>query len=309
MRKIWKTLGVIVGSVLALWLMIFLKPVGKRPDWPFYREKDPDLLVIAHRGGKGIAPEGTIAAFDQAVELGVDILEYDIHMTSDERLVVIHDPSVDRTTNGSGLINELTLEEVQRLDAGYHFQDEAGNYSFRNQGVYIPTVEEIFTRYPQMRQLIEIKDTNNPELYEEIIQKLWSLIVEYGMEEEVMIGSFDHEINERFDEVSAGVIPIGAGEQAVRSFVEKHVPYLNGLAKTNFDSMQLPIEQEGHDLTKRNIIRSAQKRNVSIYYWTINEAEEMRELIEKGADGLITDYPDRALKVKKEMKQRFVKSK
>ena len=302
MKNIWKVLGTIVGTVGAVWLILFLKPVEKRPKHAFAQKRDPALLVIAHRGGKGLAPEGTMAAFDQAFNLAVDVFEYDIHRTSDGHLVVIHDPSVDRTTDGTGLVNEMTLEEVQSLDAGYHFEDEAGNLSFRGQGVYIPTVEEVFAKYPDMRQLIEIKDTNDPVLYEDIIDELWQLIVEYGMEDQVMIGSFDHEINERFAEVSWGQIPIGAGEQAVRSFVEMHVPYLNGLAKSPFDSLQLPMEQEGHNLTTKNIIRSAQKRNISLYYWTINEEEEIRELILKGVDGIITDYPNRVQKVLAELK-------
>lgn len=303
MKKVWKVLGTIGGLVAGVWLAIFLKPVEKRPKRAFDRKRDPDLLVIAHRGGKGLAPEGTMAAFDQAFALGVDIFEYDIHRTIDGHLVVIHDASVDRTTNGTGLVNEMTLEEVQRLDAGYHFVDEAGNFSFRGQGIYIPTVEEVFAKYPAMRQLIEIKDTNDPALYEEIIHDLWQLIVAYRMEDQVMIGSFDHEINERFAEVSRGQVPIGAGEQAVRSFVKMHVPYLNGLAKAPFDSLQLPVEQEGHNLTTRNIIRSAKKRNISLYYWTINEEEEIKELILKGVDGIISDYPNRVQKVIEELKQ------
>ena len=302
MKNIWKVLGAIIGIVTGVWLAIFLKPVEKRPKRVFDQKRDPGLLVIAHRGGKGLAPEGTMAAFDQAFNLAVDAFEYDIHRTSDGHLVVIHDPSVDRTTNGIGLVNEMTLEEVQSLDAGYYFEDEEGNFSFRGQGVYIPTVEEVFAKYPDMRQLIEIKDTNNPALYEAIIEELWQLIVTYEMEDKVMIGSFDHEINERFAEVSWGKIPIGAGEQAVRSFVKMHVPYLNGLAKSPFDSLQLPVEQEGHNLTTKNIIRSAQKRNISLYYWTINEEEEIRELILKGVDGIITDYPNRVQKILEELK-------
>lgn len=302
MKKFWKSLGIIGGITLVVWLTIFLKPVEKRPKRAFDQKRDPNLLVIAHRGGKGLAPEGTMAAFDQSFDLGVDVFEYDIHRTSDGHLVVIHDASVDRTTNGTGLVNDMTLEAVQSLDAGYHFEDEAGEYSFRGQGVHIPTVEEVFTKYPMMRQLIEIKDTNDPVLYEEIIDELWQLIITHDMEDQVMIGSFDHAINERFAEVSWGKIPIGAGEQAVRSFVEKHVPYLNGLAKAPFDSLQLPVEQEGHNLASKNIIRSAKKRNISLYYWTINEEEEMKELMLKGVDGIITDYPDRAQKVIAELK-------
>ncbi len=301
MKKFLKGIGVLLGIVLLIWGIIYLFPVKKRPDRSFYRADDPEVLVIAHRGGRGIAPEGTMAAFDKSFALGVDVFEYDIHQTADGHLVVIHDPSVDRTTDGSGLVNEMTLAEVQALDAGYQFKDEQGEYSYRNQGVYIPTVVEVFEAYPDMRQLIEIKDTNDPALYDEIIEQLWALIQEHEMEDQVMIGSFDHEINEAFEELSEDRIPIGAGEQAVRDFANMHVPYLNGLAKSSVDSLQLPVEEEGHNLASKNIIRSAKKRNMAIYYWTINEKNEMKELILKGVDGLITDYPDQMKEVIEEL--------
>lgn len=302
MKKFLQILAILLAIVLLLWGFIYIKPVEKRPARAFYRDEDPDFLVIAHRGGKGLAPEGTLAAFEKAKTLDADIIEYDIHQTLDGHLVVSHDPTVDRMTDGTGVINEMTLKEVQALDAGYHFKDADGNYSYRNQGIYIPTVIEVFENYPEMRQLIEIKDTNNEDLYEEIIKKLWALIQEYEMEDQVMIGSFEHGINERFEELSEGRIPIGAGEDAVREFAYMHVPYLNGLAKSRVDSFQLPVEEEGHDLTSRNIISSAKKRNIAIFYWTINDEDEMRELIAKGVDGLITDYPDRLNKVIKELK-------
>ncbi len=292
LRKWLKAFGLLLGILAVTWLAIFLWPVEERPDYAFYRDDDPEVLNIAHGGGLGLAPDATLAAFEASAENGVDVLEYDTHITSDGHLVAIHDATVDRTTNGTGLVNEMTLEEVQALDAGYHWEDEKGATPYRGMGLYIPTVEEVLRTYPDMRHLIEIKDTNKPELYEGIIQELWRLIQETEMENNVMVGSFTHAINERFEEVSGGRIPIGGGEEAIRDFVTKHVPFLNGLAETNFDALQIPVEQEGYDLTQRNILRGAENRNKVVYYWTINDEEVMRDLIEKGADGIMTDYPD-----------------
>ncbi len=301
-KKLWKIVGASAALLSGAWLAAYKWPVAKRPQRAFYRADDPDILNIAHRGGRGLAPEGTIVAFDNAMKLNVDMFEYDTHITKDGHLVVIHDNTVDRTTNGTGKVNEMTLKEIQSLDAGYNFVDEKGEYSFRGQGVYIPTVEEVFKRYPNMRHLIEMKDTNDVHLYEDVIQELWRLISENNMEDHIMVGSFNHDINERFEAVTWGQIPIGAGESAVRSFVEKHVPYLNGLAPSTVDSLQLPVEQEGYDLATNNIIQSAKKRNMSIYYWTINDETQMRELIAKGVDGIMTDYPDRLQKVLTEVR-------
>lgn len=301
-KKILMGLGATALATAGAWYAAYSWPVPKRPNRKFYREDDPDVLNIAHRGGRGLAPEGTIAAFDNAMALKVDMFEFDTHITKDGHLVVIHDSTVDRTTNGTGWVNDMTLEEIQSLDAGYHFVDENDEHSFRDQGVYIPTVAEVFERYPDMRHLIELKDTNRASLYEDMIQELWYLIQEYDMMDNVMVGSFTHEINERFEAVTWGQIPIGAGETAVRDFVTKHVPYLNGLAKSNVDSLQLPTEAEGYDLTTKNIIESAKKRNMSIYYWTINDEAQMRELIEKGVDGIMTDYPDRLRRILAEVR-------
>lgn len=301
MKRALKIFAIILSIIGIAWLVIFLWPVKERPDRAFYRQDDPEVLVIAHRGGRGLAPEGTMVAFDHAVSLGVDVLEFDTHMTSDGYLVVSHDNTVDRTTDGTGKINEMTLEEVQMLDAGYWFTNDQGEYPFRDKGIYIPTVEEVFQKYPKMRHLIELKDTNAPELYEDVIQELWRLIQEYNMEDHVMVGSFTHAINERFEEVSLGQIPVGAGEDAVRDFATKHVAFLNGLAGSNVDSLQLPTEGDGFDLTKKNIIQSAKARNMSIYYWTINDKETMRELIEKNVDGIMTDYPNLLIEVLEEM--------
>lgn len=301
MKKSLKIFGTVVVGVLVVWLAIFLWPVKERPAMAFF-EGNPDVLVIAHRGGYGLAPESTFEAFDNAAQLGADVLEYDLHMTKDGHLVAIHDDTVDRTTDGTGKVNDLMLEEIKALDAGYGFEDEEGNHTFRGQGVQMATLEEIFERYPDMHQLIELKDTNRPDLHEEMIQDAWRLIQEYQMEDKVMIASFDQTINERFEEVSGGKVAIGAGEQAVRGFVTRHVPFLNGIAKSEADALPLPVEAEGFDLTSKNMMNGARKRNMSIYYWTINDAEEMRELIKKGADGIMTNYPDVLMQVLAETK-------
>lgn len=292
MKKFLKFLGILLGLIAIIWLAIFIWPVEERPDHAFYREDDPAVLNIAHRGGRGLMPEGTIAAFDTAIEQGADILEYDTHLTKDGHLVVIHDSTVDRTTDGSGLVNEMTLSEIQALDAGYHWEDENGQTPYRGEGLYIPTVEEVLRAYPDDRHLIEMKDTNQPELYEAVMQELWQVIQTTEMADNVMVGSFTHSMNERFEEIVNHQIPIGGGEEAIRSFVTMHVPFLNGLANSEFDALQIPVAQEGFDLTQSNIFRGARKRNQVVYYWTINDKETMRDLVEKGADGIMTDYPD-----------------
>ncbi|MBI5042876.1 MAG: phosphatidylinositol-specific phospholipase C domain-containing protein [Nitrospirae bacterium] len=99
-------------------------PLFKRPDRKFLKTDRP--LNIAHRGGRGLSSEHTIVAYKKALYVGADVLELDVHSTKDGEIVVIHDPTVDRTTNGTGLVNELTLSEIKRLDAGYRFAIKGG---------------------------------------------------------------------------------------------------------------------------------------------------------------------------------------
>ena len=291
MKKLFKYIGILLGIILFIWFILFLFPLSSDSERAFF-EGDEGTLVIAHRGGLDHAPENTLEAFSHARTIGVDILEYDVFITADGELVAIHDETVDRTTDGTGRVNEMTLEEIQSLDAGYHFQNESGEHEYRNTGVYIPTVEEVFQEFSNVRQLIELKATNDPERYEEMIQEMWRLIEEYDMHDTVLIASFDHEINLRFNEVADGSVAIGAGEQETRQFVTLHKAFLNLVYQPTADAFQLPVEQEGFNLADWKLIRGAENRGMDVYYWTINDETTMRDLIDLGAHGIITDDPE-----------------
>jgi len=295
-KKWLKRIGIALVGILAVWFILFLFPLSSDEETPFF-EGDEGTLVMAHGGGLDLAPGGTLEAFRQSDELGVDVLEYDVHITSDDELVVIHDATVDRTTDGSGTVNEMTLEEVQSLDAGHSFQDENGDYPYRDQGIYIPTVEEVFEEFDHTRHLIELKDTNDPELYEDMAQEMWDLIETHDMHEDVMIASFDHNINELFADISDGTVAIGAGEQEAEEFVIAHKAFANLLYNPSADAFQLPTEQRGFNLADWKLIRGANNRGMQVYYWTINDEETMRELVELGAHGIMTDDPELLMEV------------
>ncbi|GGA86786.1 glycerophosphodiester phosphodiesterase [Ornithinibacillus halotolerans] len=293
----WKIAFGIIGSLILVWLIIYLWPVSKNTDLSKFDKGRP--LVIAHGGGNHLAPSNTLAAFTNASELGVDVLEFDIHMTKDGHLVSIHDPTIDRTTDGTGIVNEMTLEEVQSYDAAYSFQDLNGEYSFRGQGVYIPTVEEIFSTIndPEMLYTIEIKDTNHPELYREMSEKLWELIKSYGLEENVIIAAFDHDIIEIVKDVTNGEALVSGGRDEITKFVIFHKLFLNGLYKQQVHALQIPTEDSNINLMDKKIIRGANKRGMQVHYWTINDTETMQELIDLGANGIMTDRPDLLLEL------------
>lgn len=296
MKKWFKGVGIVFTLILLVWLALFLFPLSSESDHAFLKQKDRPL-VIAHRGGMTHRPENTMEAFQHADELGVDMLEYDVFITADGELVVMHDETVDRTTDGTGRVNDLTLEEIRSLDAGYSFIDEQGYPAYRGTGVSVPTVEEVFQEFGHKRQLIELKATNDPDRYEEMIQEMWRLIEAHNMHKQVLIASFDHDINMRFDELAGGQVAIGAGEQQARRFVIAHKAFANLLYRPTAQAYQLPTEQDGFDLMDWKLIRGASNRGLQVYYWTINEEETMRELIDLGAHGIMTDDIERLISI------------
>ena len=160
----------------------------------YFKNLQAAPLVIAHRGGAGLWPENTLHAFKQAQLLGVDVIEMDVRSTSDGVLVVLHDATVERTTDGKGRVGEMTLAELSRLDAGYKWSSDGGKtFPFRGQGIVVPTLQEVFTALPEMRFNIEPKQ-DAPSM----AQPLCRLIREHRMADKVMLGSFSSTVLEEF---------------------------------------------------------------------------------------------------------------
>jgi len=256
---------------------------------PFFRKHHP-VLVMAHRGGRGLAPENTMVAFQQAVALGVDVLELDIHSTADGVLVVIHDETVERTTDGQGPVHGYTLAELKQLDAGYHWSADGGKiHPFRGQGITIPTLEELFVTFPRMRMNIDMK-----QKAPSIVSAFVRLIIAHDMVEQVLVGSFsDASIARYRRHLLEGV--------TAASLTETRLFYLLAkLGLTRFyhpaaQAFQIP-EQYGRWRIGPRFIEAAHRCQMEVHIWTVNDVADMRRLIDWGVDGIITDYPDRLLR-------------
>lgn len=285
-----KRVGIILLGIVGVLLVVYgvlawrSRPV---PDHPFFGNRD-QVLVIAHQGGEKLRPDNTLVAFSYAVELGVDVLEMDMHSTQDGVLVVMHDESVDRTTDGSGLIKEMTLAELKTLDAAYNWphHDPEGPRPYRGQGITVPTVEELFQAFPQMRMNIEIKQTDPP-----IVQPFCDLLRQYNMTDQVLVASFDPETMVNFRQTCPEVATSGT-EPEIRSFFIPNTIFLGAVYQSPAEAFQVP-EYSGdlHVLTGR-FIRGAHRHNVDVHAWTIDEPEDMARLIDLGIDGIITNRPD-----------------
>ncbi len=263
-------------------------PLLKRVDRAFLKTDRP--LNIAHRGGRGLSPEHTILAYKKALEAGADVLEMDIHSTKEDEIVVIHDPTVVRTTNGKGMVNELTLSEIKRLDAGYRFAIKRRNkeiYPFRSKGLTIPTLREVFSEFQNQRINIEIK-----QFEPQIEDALFGIIKEMDMTDNVLVVSESHEAIKRFRKISNNAIATGASVSEVRRFVIFMRLKMMPLYIPTADAFQIPEYHGDYHLLTEEFIERAHKKNIKIHVWTINEKKEMERLIKLGVDGIMTDYPD-----------------
>jgi len=284
-------LGLVVAALVwGLYRMITIQPPQPKP----YYATLPQPAVLAHRGGKGLWPENTLEAFRNAWAMGADVLEMDVHGTRDGAIVVIHDATVDRTTDGSGAVKEMTLAQVQALDAGYRFTlDNGQTYPYRGKGVRIPTLEEVFDALPDARFNIEIKSNDPP-----IVDTLAGLIERKGVQDQVVVGSFSHETVQAFRRRMHGVPTFGS-ESEIRSFWIYQMLRVPRIWRPVADTLQVPLTYKVSGrrvavLTSR-FVRSAHSLGVRVDAWTINDPDEMARLLDMNVDGIITDYPDRLL--------------
>lgn len=266
-------------------------------EYKIFAEKTSRTLVIAHRGGAGISPENTLFAYKRAINLGVDMLELDIHRSLDGELIVIHDSTVDRTTDGSGAIVAMTLEEIKKLDAGFRWTNNGGKtFPFRGQGIQIPTLREVFQAFPDIKINVEPKyETPSP------VAPLCSLIKEFNREDKIIVGSFRDEVLEDFRKTCPNVATSASPSEAT-FFLARYKIGLSQNSSPQMQVLQIPQRIGSLQIVDENYIKAIHERDLDVHVWTINDVEDMKELIKIKADGIMTDYPDRLLELLKSEK-------
>jgi len=228
--------------------------------------------VIAHRGASGHAPENTMAAFRRAVELGATFIETDLRLSRDARFVAIHDSTLDRTTNGRGLVRDFTLEQLRELDAGSWFRPEFA-------GERIPTIEEIFAfaRETDVGFYLEIKHEGTWGIHHAMAEALRSA----KEAAQCVVISFDARTLENLRRLDAMLMMGLLFETQMPNAIEK--------AQSIGARQILPRA----DLVTRELVEAAHRADMQIATWTVNEPEQMRALIAAGVNGIMTNYPDR----------------
>jgi glycerophosphoryl diester phosphodiesterase len=247
------------------------------------------VLNIAHRCGGGLWPENTIYALRNSMAMGVDAVEIDIQQTRDGHFVVIHDLTVDRTSNGRGRVVDMTLKEIKSLDAGYRFtKDKGQSFPYRNKGITIPTLEEILmtSMNTSLIIIVEIKAWNK-----NTAQRIVELISSFGMESKVIINSAYTSIVKQIYHLNKS---LGIGLPPYEVIKMKIYGGL-GLG-CKFDTygrtLQIPIRFRGIRILSNNLLKLAKQKEIQTYIWTINDKETIEWLIRTGVDGIITDYPN-----------------
>jgi glycerophosphoryl diester phosphodiesterase len=246
-------------------------------------------LLVAHRGGSGLAPENTLIAFRRALHWWrADLLEIDVQPTRDGECVVIHDAQVDRTTDGSGDVAGFTLAELQRLDAGYRYTPDGGRtFPFRDTGVRISTLREVLDELPDTRVNVEVKDGRAQAAVLRTIQ-------ETGSAHRVLIAAGDSRNRSLFHDYAG---PTSAGGQDLYAFYALHLAHAARFYRPPVDAFQMPERSGGRQVLSPRWIAEAHAHNVAVHVWTVDDEADMRRLLSWGVDGVITDRPDRLARV------------
>lgn len=256
----------------------------------------PMPRILAHRGDSARFPENTLPAFLSAAELGVDVIETDVHLTSDGQIIIWHDDTLDRETDGSGPVEDHTLKELLTLDAGYHFSTDGGQtFPFRGTGIHMLTFEDALQALPHMRFNVDLKTDHT-----DIAQAFGELVERHQAQDRILCASFHADnlihVRRKFPDLATSM-----SRKEVRTlvFMQKlHLPLwrsaVPGIA------FQVP-EREGRiTVITPGFIRRFHRMGIHIQVWTINDAAAMHRLLDMGVDGIFTDDPRVLIAVLKE---------
>ncbi len=238
-------------------------------------------IRFAHRGGALLWPENTAPAFQGAVDLGYRYIETDVRITRDRVVVVMHDATLERTTNGVGKVSDWLWEDLQYLDAAWSF-DEGAGYPLRATGAGIMTLEDAFTTWPDTRFNIDLK---SPGMEWAVAE----LIMSHDRAGSCLIGSFSGRSIARFRRVTDGRVATSAGPfEAVAMWTAAR---LGRTMHRPAAAYQVPAHHKVLPLDFK-YVKAIQAADAQVHVWTVNDAEEMHRILDLGADGIMTDRPD-----------------
>jgi glycerophosphoryl diester phosphodiesterase len=251
-------------------------------------------LVYAHRGGAGLRPENTLAAFDHGLSLGADGLELDVRLSRDGQVVVHHDATLERTTNGRGRVADHTAGELERLDAAHHFRGAnavgVGEFPFRGRGIGVPTLAAVLDRYKGAALVIELKEAS-----EQLAQRTVELVLAAGATDRVALGSFSGRALRAARGTAPGIRTGASREETRWALYRSWIGW--PLGTPGYREFQVPERSGATTVVSRRFVAHAHRAGVEVKVWTVDEAHDITRLLDWGVDGIITDRPDVAVPV------------
>ncbi len=284
-------LGTVLAALASASLGLYFTASPATPTAWF--KEAPRPLILAHQGGEKEWPSNTMFAFGKAHRVGSDALDFDLHMTADKVLVILHDTTVDRTTNGQGVVAEMTWAQLKELDAAYRFTLDGKTFPLRGKGVRIPRLEEVLEAYPDWRMQIELKDAPSA-----IAQELAKVLEQFAAEDRVLLSSFDDvmmiELRNACPRVATSASPV-----EIRALVLASRLHLEALISPKYSSVQIPLQYSGIDLVTKRTVDAAHNRGVKVLPWTIDSDADAETCRTAGADGFNTNLPTKMERVRK----------
>ncbi len=307
-NKKGKTALIIIAVIVIIYALLQVLPyAGFSGSSKFLINEGEAPMVIAHGGAKHLYPENTVMAFEESFAMGVDVLETDLCLTKDGILITHHDLTVDATANTSGSVNSFTLKEINEMNFGYHFVDLNGEKPYESESDeetlsrLIPmTVEQMFQTFgTNTLYVMEIKDAGETGIA--AAEELNRLIEHYDLQEYVCVASFHAEVIEHFSKIKDDNVNISMDYDTSFQFILLNYLGFGMFSGYEHAGLQLPPSNSGVPLDNSYISYKVHHNNMFLHYWTINDKEQMRELIEIGCDGIITDRPDLMFELLEEM--------
>ncbi len=326
LKKTFMIIGIIIAVLLLLALSAYLAlshdysgspPVSVADCTNPHIAADGVTRVSAHRSGGGIAPENTLMAFKNCVEDGsfeIDIFEFDVHITADGQLVLLHDDTLDRTSNavehfGHEYVrpSEYTYQELYELNMGEGFVTDSGETPYKGlrgedipDDLHIMRVQDVFSYlsgHGDYDYIIEIKDSG--DLGYAACDELYRQLEAFGLLDDAVIGTFNAEVTEYMEANYPDMLRSASVSEVAGFFIDSLLGIDREDGYYKFEALQIPTSYYSGliYLGSTRLINAAHEHNIAVQYWTINDAETVAELAAKGADAIMTDYPDMAYEV------------
>ncbi len=289
MNRTLAALAAVVGGVLLAYAVAVALSAPAAPR-ALFSAALPVPLVIARQGGAGLRPGNTLAAFENAVRMRVDMLQLDVQSSADGALVLMHDSTVDRTTEGSGAVAAFSLAELQQLDAAYDWSADGGqSFPLRGTDVRVPALEEVLAAFPEARMMIDIQQ-EAPALG----MPLCTLLAAHNMQQKVLVAAISAVAIQDFRKACPQVAT-AASQRETTNFYLLNLMFVGAAYSPPFAVLQVPEKRSGLQLITPTFTSTAHLKQLRLHVWTVNETDAMRRMMDAGVDGIITDYPDRLL--------------